>query len=460
MKTKKTINTIYPAFALFAFACFGFSMQAHATCQDACLGSDNTVQGDDALISLTSGAYNTAIGFQALQFNNTGGSNTAIGSAALQSNTTGTYNTANGFFALTNNTTGSDNTATGAAALSVNTTGYCNTATGFQALQFNNSGAFNTANGYNALQNNNGSNNTATGVSALINNTTGSSNTANGVNALFFNKTGAFNTATGKGALYKNNSGQNNTANGYQALNKNTGSSNTADGASALFANTTGTGNTASGYSALSNNMTGSNNIVLGIFAGFNMTTGSNNIVIYDFGVAGESNTIRIGTEGAQTNTYIAGISGVTVAGGVGVIVDSNGHLGTSTSSARYKENIQPMDKASEAILSLEPVSFRYKKELDPKGIPQFGLVAEQVDKVDPDLVARDDQNKPYTVRYDAVNAMLLQEFLKEHRIVQEQGETLAGQQQQIEALTAGLQKASAQLELSKPAPQLAENTQ
>src|SRR5262249_49836489 len=168
----------------------------------------------------------------------------------------------------------------------------------------------------------------------------------------------------------------------------------------------------------------------------------------------GENNTIRIGTEGAQTNTYIAGISGVTVAGGVGVIVDSNGHLGTSTSSARYKENIQPMDKASEAILSLEPVSFRYKKELDPKGIPQFGLVAEQVDKVDPDLVARDDQNKPYTVRYDAVNAMLLNEFLKEHRIVQKQGAMIARHQQQIEALTAGLQKVSAQLELSNPAPQ------
>src|SRR5438046_134085 len=117
-------------------------------------------------------------------------------------------------------------------------------------------------------------------------------------------------------------------------------------------------------------------------------------------------------------STYVAGISGVTVAGGIGVIVDSNGHLGTSTSSARYKEAIQPMNKASEAILSLKPVTFRYKKELDPKAIPQFGLVAEQVEKVDPDLVARDENGKPYSVRYEAVNAMLLNEFLKEHRTV------------------------------------------
>src|SRR5205814_4613010 len=161
---------------------------------------------------------------------------------------------------------------------------------------------------------------------------------------------------------------------------------------------------------------------------------------IDNLGVAGEGNTIRIGTTGTQTNTYIAGISGVTVAGGVGVIIDSSGHLGTVVSSARFKDAIKPMDKVSEAILALKPVSFRYKHELDPNGIPQFGLVAEQVEKVNPDLVARDEQGKPYTVRYEAVNAMLLNEFLKEHnafveeqRKVQEHGATIARLQKQVE---------------------------
>ena len=161
-----------------------------------------------------------------------------------------------------------------------------------------------------------------------------------------------------------------------------------------------------------------------------NLTTGSFNIDIGNAGVASESNKIRIGTVGTQTATFIAGISGVTVAQGVGVIVDTDGHLGTVVSSARYKEAIQPMDKASEAILALRPVTFRYKKELDPKGIPQFGLVAEQVEKVNPDLVARDEQGKPYTVRYEAVNAMLLNEFLKEHRKVEEQSSQIAKQVQ------------------------------
>jgi len=192
----------------------------------------------------------------------------------------------------------------------------------------------------------------------------------------------------------------------------------------------------------------------LGLNAGFNLTTGSSNIDIGNNGVAGESKKIRIGTNGVQKNTYIAGIFGVTVPTGVAVLIDSSGHLGTTTSSARFKEAIKPMDKSSEAILSLKPVTFRYTKDLDPDGNPQFGLVAEEVEKVNPDLVTRDDEGKPYTVRYEAVNAMLLNEFLKEHRNVQELKSTLAQQQKQIEALTAGLQKVSAQLELSKPVPQ------
>jgi uncharacterized coiled-coil protein SlyX len=210
----------------------------------------------------------------------------------------------------------------------------------------------------------------------------------------------------------------------------------------------------------------------LGVSAGTNLTTGSNNIDIGNAGVAGESRTIRVGTKPTHKNTYIAGISGVTLPTGVAVIVDANGHLGTTTSSARFKDEIKPMDKTSEAILALKPVTFRYKHELDPEGIPQFGLVAEEVEKVNPDLVARDEQGKPYTVRYEAVNAMLLNEFLKAHRKVEEQDRkmqeqeatitqlksTIAQQQKGIEVFGATLkeqasqiQKVSAQLAAASP---------
>jgi hypothetical protein len=226
----------------------------------------------------------------------------------------------------------------------------------------------------------------------------------------------------------------------------------------ALAHNTIGNNNTAIGDRALLFNTNGNSNIALGYQAGASLTRGgNNNIDIGNRGVAGEANTIRIGTIGTQTNTYVAGISGATVPTGVAVIIDTDGHLGTMTSSARFKEAIKPMDKASEAILALKPVTFRYKHELDPEGIPQFGLVAEEVEKVNPDLVARDEQGKPYTVRYEAVNAMLLNEFLKEHRKVEKLEATVAQQHQDFEAVVAELkgqiQKVSAQLELSKIAP-------
>ena len=218
----------------------------------------------------------------------------------------------------------------------------------------------------------------------------------------------------------------------------------------------------------------------MGYSAGI-FTAGDNNINIGNLG-AEESDTIRIGTVAGHgirdfhSNTYIAGISGVTIAGGVPVVIDASGHLGSITSSERFKDEIKPMDKTSEAILALKPVTFHCKKELDPDGIPQFGLVAEQVQKVNPDLVARDAEGKVYTVRYEAVNAMLLNEFLKEHRKNEEQQATItelkstvaqqqedfqataARQQKQIEALTAGLQKVSAQLEASKSAAQVVNN--
>jgi len=311
-------------------------------------------------------------------------------------------------------------------ALSSNTIGTGNTAIGWRSLFSNTGSSFNTGVGGGALSLNTGDSNAAVGAAALLLNTVGSQNVAVGTDALVFNDSG---------------------------------SDNAAIGWFALFENTTGGVNTAIGAEALSNNTTGFNNIALGFAAGDLLTTGDDNIDIGNEGVADEAGTVRIGTDGTQTRTFIAGISGVVVSGAA-VVVGSSGQLGVAASSARFKDEIKPMDKASEAILALKPVTFRYKHELDPQGVPQFGLVAEQVEKVNPDLVARDEQGKPYTVRYEAVNAMLLNEFLKEHRKVQEQGAMLAKQQKQIEALTAGLQKVSAQLEASKPAPQMVNNNQ
>jgi uncharacterized coiled-coil protein SlyX len=435
----------------------------------------NTAEGDNALLNLTSGLDNTAVGFDTLFSNTTGSDNTANGSQALVSNTTGFNNTAIGRTALQSNVTGNNNTATGFQTLPSNTTGSDNTANGTNALFSNTTGMDNTATGSGALQNNTADNNTATGFQALNGNTTGGSNTATGGNVLVSNTIGMNNTATGGNGLQFNTTGNNNTADGVNVLSNNTtGNFNTADGVSALGRNTTGINNTATGGSALSNNTTGSSNIVMGFAAGFNLTTGSNNIDIGSAGVAGESSRIRIGTKPAQKATFIAGISGVTVANGVGVIINSQGQLGTVVSSERFKDAIKPMEKASEVILALQPVTFRYKHELDPTGIPQFGLVAEQVEKVDPDLVARDEQGKPYTVRYEAVNAMLLNEFLKEHRKVEEQEHklavqdskskeqnatiielksALAQQQQQIGLLTSQMQRVSDQLTANETAP-------
>ena len=238
-----------------------------------------------------------------------------------------------------------------------------------------------------------------------------------------------------------------------QNRRNNSGNSNTATGQGALENNSSGSNDTADGAFALGNNDTGGNNIALGASAGSNITDGSNNIDIGHTGISGESNTIRIGTGRTQTETFIAGIRGTTVTGGIAVYVKTNGKLGTNTSSRRFKDGIKPMDKASEAILALKPVTFRYKQELHPEGIPQFGLVAEDVEKVNPDLVARDEQGKAYTVRYDAVNAMLLNEFLKARRQID-------SRQKQIEALTAGLHRVSAQLEMRKPERQTVLNRQ
>jgi len=311
---------------------------------------------------------------------------TAEGENALFSLTTGVNNTALGFEALYSNTIGNYNTATGVQALFSNTNGEYNTAVGSYALSANMTGTDNTACGAFALSGGDGSGNTATGAFSLQSNAGGRENTADGNSALRYNTTGVGNTANG---IY------------------------------ALINNETGSYNTAVGWDALDNNGTGDSNIALGFEAGF-LLTGDNNIAIGNLGVPNESGIIRIGTAGTHRAAVIAGVHSATIAAGVPVFVNREGRLGITTSSERFKDKIKPMDKSSEAILALKPVTFHYKKDLDPDGIPQFGLVAEQVEKVNPDLVARDEQGKPYTVRYEAVNAMLLNEFLKEHKKVEE----------------------------------------
>ena len=246
----------------------------------------------------------------------------------------------------------------------------------------------------------------------------------------------------------------------------NTASNNAAIGAFALQTNNTGHDNSAQGFQALNGNTSGSSNVGIGSHAGANVTTGSNNIIIGAnvVGNAADANTIRIGKQGTHKATFIAGIFGTTVSGSP-VVVGSNGKLGVATSSARFKQGIKPMDKASEAVLKLKPVTFQYKEELDPDKIPQFGLIAEEVEKVNPDLVVRDDDGKVSTVRYEAVNAMLLNEFLKEHKkveeltaIVRKQEATNSQQQKQIEALTAGLEKVVARVDATRAVPLVAAN--
>ena len=379
--------------------------------------------------------FTTAAGDNALQALTLGVGNTAIGTFSLFSVTTGNFNTAVGAGALDLNTA-DQNTATGAAALLFNTTGTDNTANGAAALEFNDTGSFNTANGAFALfSNSNGGDNTATGVGTLSSNIEGNFNTADGAGALALNTTGDDNTAIGTSTLRSNTDGDHNTAIGSGALSDATGMQNTA----------------------------------LGVGAGSGVTT-ANSVICIGSGVAGEN---------VSQSCYIGNIFNATSSSGSAVFVNATGKLGTITSSRRFKEKIKPMDQVSKALFALKPVSFRYKKEIDPAGTSQLGLVAEDVEKVNPDLVVRDKEGKAYSVRYDQVNAMLLNEFLKEHRKVEEQEATIvqvksnaAKQEATITELKSGMQaltatvkeqaaqiqKVNAQLEASKAAPQVVNN--
>jgi hypothetical protein len=534
IKFKTTTPSLFIALGL-TLACVGFVPNAKATDTDGALPNGNNADGVGVLTSLTTGAWNSGFGYQALNHNTTGSLNTATGLRALFNNTEGNANTANGMMALFSNTTGAGNVAVGAQALVFNIDGVFNTAVGAQALSGNVDGDANNALGSHALfANIHSSHNTAIGDFALFNNDVtgnalGNGNTAVGAGALTSNSDGELNTAVGAQALLSNDTGSNNNALGFEALASNvSGGRNNAFGYQALR-DSTGCFNTAVGADALLQT-TGDSNVALGENAGNGLTTTNNNIIIgHHSGV--HSVFGQVSDRCFIDNIYGAPVSAATA---TAVLVDSDGRLGTVAmngsdqggfsrlparplgnigcgSSARFKENIKPMDKASESILALKPITFRYKKEFDAKGMPQFGLLAEEVAKVNPDLVVLDKEGKLYGVRYDQVNAMLLNEFLKEHRKVEEQQvcitqlkstmakqkaviaqqrkdfqsaiaqqrkdfDAIAAQQQkEIQALTATLteqaaqiQKVSAQIEASKfatggirrggPAPQMVAN--
>jgi len=306
--------------------------------------------------------------------------------------------------------------------------------------------------------------NTGVGDQALFSNTDGRANTATSFEALYYNSTGINNTASGANALLDNTTGSYNTATGFNALLSNTiGQGNTANGFQALFDNTTGGGNAAVGEAALQNLTVGNNNTAIGYFTGFTLTTGSGNVYV---GAATDS-----ASPSDENHTYIRNINTTTVAG---VNTDtvtvnlSTGLLGHMSSSRRYKEDIKPMENASETLYRLKPVTYRYKKEIDPNQSIDYGLVAEDVAKVDPNLANRNKAGQIESVRYSAINAMLLNEFLKEHTKIDEQAREIQEQKDTINELKTGMdsvvaqlreqesriQRVSAQLELSKGATQ------
>lgn len=359
--------------------------------------NQNTAEGEDALFTGGHIGANTAVGYHALYSDNFGASNTAVGSNALLATDGAYFNTGIGADALSSDTYAGYNTAVGYSAL--------NGITGFAHSD-------NVAVGYRAM---------AVGDAYSC--------VAIGSRALEINK-GQLNTALGKGALQENTSGAQNTACGW----------------SAMVHNITGLNNIAVGAAALANNTSGSNNVALGNNSGINLVSGNDNLDFSNAGAAGDQGVIRIGTEGTQTATYIAGIMTSPLASALAIGVNPSGRLGVRASSARFKEAIEPMAHSSEAIYALKPVKFRYRKELDPAAAPQFGLVAEEVEKVDPELVARDDAGRPFTVRYDEVNTMLLNEFLKEHRKVEALQDAMSRQQKAIEKLESDLAAQAAQI--------------
>ena len=354
------------------------------------------------------GTLNTFVGSGAGNFTTTGSNNTAMGLGVLNANTTGTANTGLGGSTLFSNTTGYDNLAAGTSALYANVDGYGNTAVGRSAL-FNNT---------------QGQNNTATGVRALQSTTTGTDNTAMGRDALFSNSNGFYNTAVGSQALIGNTIGSNNVALGGFAL-----------------ANTTANSNTACGFDALLFNTTGSHNIGIGENGGRNLSTGDYNIDIGNSGAGGEAATIRIG-DSNHTRTFVAGIYGSTTGFGDAayVLVDSRGQLATNNSSRRFKFDINDMNTITDDLLKLRPVTFRYLAQGDGAQL-QYGLIAEEVEKVYPEMVTHDREGQVQSVMYQFLAPMLLNEVQKQHREIEQQRSTIDALTRRLEALESRLAK-------------------
>jgi hypothetical protein len=361
-------------------------------------GVNNLFVGPNAGNTATTGfGKNSAFGGEALLSNTTGSENSAFGNGALRANTTGAVNSAVGYAALRANTTGNRNSALGDSALRANTTGHRNVAVGYAALAWN-------VQGYE---------NTAVGTSALDMNTGGMRNTAVGKDALFHNSYGVSNSAFGHSALFDNNNGV----------------SNSALGNNALRSNTSGSANTAIGSGALAGVTTGQYNVAVGANAGNLQTYGSNNIYLANPGVAGESGTIRIGIPGVLTHTraFIAGIHNHTVTSGSTVLVNANGELGTVVSAGRFKEAVEEMGEASERLMALRPVRFRYRKDAGGDGYTEeYGLIAEEVSAVAPELVIYDEAGQPFTVKYHVMAPMLLNEAQKQRRSIEEQKRVIA----------------------------------
>jgi len=340
------------------------------------------------------------------------------------------------------------NTAMGTDALlhvNLDESGCHNTATGEDALYSDTSGSYNTATGFSSLfSNTTGNNNTAFGFQSLYFNTTGIDNAASGYQALYKNTTGTFNTASGSGALYTNSTADYNTASGYEALYSSNGGSNTATGYQALYANTSGGDNTATGLHALANNISGSSNVALGWHAGYNLTTGSNNIDISNVGVIAESGAIRIGTTGTQSKAFIAGIYGISVSGSA-VVVNSSGQLGVVVSSERFKTDIAPIGPDSAKLQALRPVKFHLKT--DPNGAVQYGLIAEEVAKVYPELVIRDENGRIDGVRYDELAPMLLNEMQEQQKVVAARAAVQDAKIAQLQEQLSGIQAALVKLQ-------------
>ncbi len=366
-----------------------------------------------------------------------GTGNTFSGYKAGYNNTTGNVNTFSGAEAGLSNTTGYHNTFSGALAGYFNTTGAYNTFSGAEAGYYNTTGAYNTFSGWGAgYYNTTGTANTFSGYEAGAYNTTALYNTFSGAYAGYYNTTGQQNTFSGFEAGYRNTSGTANTFSGLEAGAYNTtGQANTFSGAGAGFSNTMGGNNTFSGTGAGGSNTTGSSNTFFGSGAGTNNTTGSDDVYIANLGpVSGnESNTIRIGDPQFHPFTYIAGIYGSTSAAGVPVYINSDGLLGTQTSSLRFKEQVRDMGDSTSALMKLRPVTFLYKSEYaNGQRTLQYGLIAEEVAKVYPELVAYDNDGQPYTVRYQYIATMLLNEVQKQYRRAETQAEVIKAQEQKI----------------------------